>query len=244
MALANKRTAADIGRIPAKSPQGVAESTERLARLPVGNDERFVGYGVIGLTWSSGHVLGLRRWPVSSVGPAYTSIWHRTPSGVWRLYSDVEEMQSCSRYISAVVGESITCPIRLTWVDPWHLLVVAEADQLTWSLRFKSTLVTRAYSLLSPLLPDEVAASDGMLRLLELMAPSVLGTGPLRLQGLMPNGQRFRVAPRRFWMVESSMAQLGSHDFGVPAPTKDQLTLGDFTVPQSGILAFATSRFR
>lgn len=237
------RTSITAARLPARSPQAAAETTERLARLPEGTDERFVGYGVIGLTWSSGHVLGLRRWPASSIGPAYTSIWHRTPTGNWRLYSDVPEARSCSRYISAVVSETITGPIRLTWVDPWHLLVTAGGDKLTWDLTFRASLSTGAFSLLRELIPDDVAASDRVLALFERLAPRLLGTGPIRLRGLMPNGQRFRVVPRLIWMVESSTANVDGCDLGVPSPPKAPVTLGDFTMPQTGILAFATSRF-
>jgi hypothetical protein len=44
------------------------------------------GYGVMGLPFGSGHVLGLRRWTASSVGEGFTSIWHRDPAGRWTFY--------------------------------------------------------------------------------------------------------------------------------------------------------------
>ena len=44
-----------------------------------GQEERFSGYGVMGLPFRSGHVLALRRFPVTSVGPGYTSVWWRDP---------------------------------------------------------------------------------------------------------------------------------------------------------------------
>jgi hypothetical protein len=30
----------------------------------------------------------MRRFPVSSVGPGYTSVWHRDPAGRWVIYQD------------------------------------------------------------------------------------------------------------------------------------------------------------
>src|SRR4051794_27060033 len=57
--------------------QEAAERTEQSPQLPRGGDERFAGYGVMGLPFDSGHVLAMRRFPASSVGPAYSSVWHR-----------------------------------------------------------------------------------------------------------------------------------------------------------------------
>ena len=48
-------------------------------RLPDGDDERFTGYGVMGMPFASGHYLALRDMVASSVGPAYRAIWHRDP---------------------------------------------------------------------------------------------------------------------------------------------------------------------
>ena len=55
--------------------------------LPDGPGDRFSGYAIIGLPFQSGHVLALRRFPTSSIGPGYTAVWHRNPSGRWTFYS-------------------------------------------------------------------------------------------------------------------------------------------------------------
>jgi hypothetical protein len=34
---------------------------------------------LMGLPLASGHILAMRRFPASSVGPGYTSVWHRGP---------------------------------------------------------------------------------------------------------------------------------------------------------------------
>ena len=67
-------------------PKELAERAERAALPPWADRERFAGYGVMGLPFASGHALGMRRFPASSVGPGYTSVWHRSPGGGWTFY--------------------------------------------------------------------------------------------------------------------------------------------------------------
>jgi hypothetical protein len=57
-----------------REPKDIVDEIEAGAALPEGEDERFFGYAVIGLPFDSGHVLALRRFPASSIGPAYTSV--------------------------------------------------------------------------------------------------------------------------------------------------------------------------
>ena len=52
-------------------PRELVERLERGVELPAGNDERFLGYGVMGLPFVSGHILCMRRFPNSSIGPGY-----------------------------------------------------------------------------------------------------------------------------------------------------------------------------
>ena len=65
------------------TPREVAGALEDAPGRLDAQRERFRGYGVMGLPFESGHVLGLRPFPVSSIGPGYTSIWHRSPDGRW-----------------------------------------------------------------------------------------------------------------------------------------------------------------
>jgi hypothetical protein len=50
-----------------REPAEIVEGIERESELPPGSEERFSGYGVMGLPFRSGHVLGLRRIPASDV---------------------------------------------------------------------------------------------------------------------------------------------------------------------------------
>ena len=73
--------------------------------MPEGEGERFFGYAVIGLPFDSGHVLSLRRFPASSIGPGYTSVWHRDPEGRWTFYQDALPELACSRYFGVEIRD-------------------------------------------------------------------------------------------------------------------------------------------
>ena len=68
------------------TPEAAAAATKH-ADLPSGDDERVVGFGVMGLPFASGHYLAFRDFPATSFSPAYLSVWHRNPEGVWTFYA-------------------------------------------------------------------------------------------------------------------------------------------------------------
>jgi hypothetical protein len=51
------------------SARDLAAAAERSDDLLAGATERFSGYALMSLPFSSGYVLGLRRFPVTSIGP-------------------------------------------------------------------------------------------------------------------------------------------------------------------------------
>ena len=55
-------------------PRELVADLEAAPSLPAGSEERFNGYGVMGLPFASGHVLAMRRFPASSIGPGAGSI--------------------------------------------------------------------------------------------------------------------------------------------------------------------------
>jgi hypothetical protein len=79
--------------------------------LPAGDEERFAGYGIMGLPFMSGHVLAMRRFPASSIGPAYTSIWHRDPAGRWVFWQDQPAELACPRHFSAAIAEALALSV-------------------------------------------------------------------------------------------------------------------------------------
>lgn len=98
-----------------RSPAQFARAVEDRPILPPGDCERVSGYGVMGLPFASGHVLGLRRWTASSVGNTFTSIWHRDPTGCWTFYESVDCEVACTRYFGADVERVREGPIDLDW---------------------------------------------------------------------------------------------------------------------------------
>jgi len=68
---------------PRQATQGLLDDP----RLPGGDDERFIGYGVMGMPFGTGDYLALRDMVATSVGPAYRAIWHRDPAGRWTIYT-------------------------------------------------------------------------------------------------------------------------------------------------------------
>jgi hypothetical protein len=64
-----------------KTPRDAAVAAQRNPVLWPGTDERFTGYGVMGLPFRSGHYLAMRHIPASSIGPEYRTVWHYAPDG-------------------------------------------------------------------------------------------------------------------------------------------------------------------
>jgi hypothetical protein len=199
--------------------------------------ERFRGYGVMGLPFESGHVLGLRRFPMSSIGPGYTSIWHRSPDGRWSFWSTIEPEVSCARYTGEMSDDTRQTAIRLAWPEPYRLTIAADDPGLSWEVTFAATPASRILSALAQQLPGELLANERVLRALGPVAGTMLGAGRLALTGRMPNRQTYHLVPSQVWMVTASRAQLGATDFGRPAPLPQQATIGDFRIPQKGLLA-------
>ena len=52
------------------TPRQAVEAVQAHPLLPTGDDERFTGYGVMGVPFASGHYLALRDFVATSVGPA------------------------------------------------------------------------------------------------------------------------------------------------------------------------------
>jgi hypothetical protein len=219
------------------APREIVGALEDAPGLPDGRRERFRGYGVMGLPFESGHVLGLRRFPVSSIGPGYTSIWHRSPDGRWSFWSTIAPEVSCARYTGEISDDTRQAAIHLAWTEPYRLTVTAEDPSLCWEVTFAATPASRALSALSQRLPGRFLANERVLRLLGPVAGNLLGAGRLALTGRMPNRQVFHLVPSHVWLVTASRARPDGIDLGRPAPLPEQAIIGDFRVPQHGLLA-------
>jgi hypothetical protein len=213
---------------------------EETSLLPAGDSDRFAGYAVIGLPFRSGHVLALRRFPASSLGSGYTSIWHRDPLGKWTFYSTVAPEQSCSRYFSSELEQNVHAQVRIEWSGPERFRVVAEGSRpLTWETTVMETPVSRLMNRAAGLVPDSWWRKRFMLRVMGWASRIFLRAGKVNLTGITPNGQEFMANPQRFWLVKSSRAVVGSADLGPMGPLPEQARLNDFLIPQRGLFAVA-----
>lgn len=101
---------------------------EENAELPAGNEERFAGYGVMGLPFVTGHILGMRRFMASSVGPGYTSVWQRNPGGQWTFFQDEPPEKSCHRYFGSALSEIVGSNIKIEWLSSDDFTVAIESN--------------------------------------------------------------------------------------------------------------------
>jgi hypothetical protein len=224
------------------TPQAAAAASKHLD-LPSGDEERVVGFGVMGLPFANGHYLAFRDFPATSFSPAYLSVWHRTPDGVWSFYATTPGPQSCSRYFSSATAiDPVVCAIESTWLTPWSLLISIEG-LLDWRVDIAKTMATRVMSVIGSRVPTAAWTSRRTLKLMSHIVGPLLGVGRLRLTGNLPNGQEFCIAPKRVWAVADSSATLRGEDLGPVGPHPVQGNLADFQLPQRGICVVAQGRF-
>lgn len=216
-------------------PQTEAARIETRPELPPGDDERFVGYGVMAQPFASGHILALRRFAATSVGPAYTSVWHRDPDGRWTFRITGEPLQCCNRFFGSAVDETIRGDIDLEWTPPDTLAVVTGDRKLRWTVTMASTVVTRMLSATGSMIPGALWRQPIAPAMTGAMAGGMLRAGTMAMHGTVPNGQRFRMNPPRIWKVTDTRATLDGDDLGPAGPLAVQDHLGDFWLPQRGL---------
>jgi hypothetical protein len=227
-----------------ESIRELVAAAERGSALPAGEDERVSGYGLMGQAFSSGYLLALRRFPVTSVGPGYTSVWVRRPSGSWTMYTTVPAAVSCPRYFSSALEETSVHRIDVAWLDDHRFTVdIADDVGLHWEVSLAASPVTRAMSALASALPAKLWRNPAFLRLMGAVAGPVLQAGKMGLIGRVPNGQGFRANPKRVWFISDSTATLGGEDLGSLRPLPVQTRLGDFWIPQRGIFMMGAAAF-
>jgi hypothetical protein len=218
------------------------EALERQAPLLDGRGDRFSGYAIFASSFQSGHVLALRRFSASSIGPGYISVWHRDPSGSWTFYSTVSPDLSCARYFGEQVDRNVVTPIDIVWVNSMRFRVVV-GTAVEWHVWLGTSLTTRLLNAVATAIPERAWQVPRVLRLLGVAARVMLGTGRLNLTGLTPNGQRFIANLGRLRVIESSQAVVDGVDVGPVGPLANQAPFRDFLLPQRGLFVVARTRF-
>jgi hypothetical protein len=221
----------------------MAAILERAAVLPDGPGDRFAGYAVLGVPFRSGDVLALRRYPVTSIGPGYTSIWHRDPEGAWTFYSDAACDQGCARYFGSGVREFVGTPIRIEWPGPRNMTIAACGGRLlTWRIALAPTMSTKILNAVAALVPRRSLMDERAMRVFGRAAGLVLSAGRVSLAGQTPGGHRFVASPRVVWAVVASRAAIEGRDLGETGPIDPQPALGDFHIPRRGLFAVGSVR--
>jgi hypothetical protein len=217
------------------TPQDTVAAVLANPTLPPGDDERFVGFGIMGLPFSSGHYLAMRQFPATTFAPPYLSVWHRDPSCNWTFYATTPGQHSCARYVSSATPDAtVQCDIGVSWVNPWSVLIDIPGV-LHWTVDLQATAATRLMSTIGGRLSESAWTDPKILHRLSRVARRTLGVGDVRLTGRAPNGQCYTIAPKQLWVVAHSRAVLGGRDLGPSGPLLRQARLGDFRMPQRGI---------
>jgi hypothetical protein len=201
------------------------------------------GYAVVGLPFASGDLLCLRHFPESTFGPAYDSVWHRSPAGAWTVYTTVAPELSCPRFLGAALSRVVQTPIELEWTGSSELAVrVPEAD-LRWEMRLASTPITHVMNFMMALMPAALTRSNLVLSVMSAVSTALLAAGRLRLWGRVPNRQWYQAGPRRIWRIPAARASIAGRDLGPLGPLAEPTALGDFAIPQRGTFMMGTVSF-
>ena len=225
------------------TPQDTVAALLANPMLPPGDDERFVGFGIMGLPFCNGHYLAMRQFPATTFAPPYVSVWHRDPSCNWTFYATTPGQQSCARYFSsATQNDTAQCDIDVTWVSPQSVLIEIPGV-LHWTVDLQATAATRLMNTIGGRLSESAWTDPTILNRLSRIARRMLGVGDVRLTGRAPNGQCYTIAPKQLWVVADSRAVLRGRDLGPVGPLLRQARLGDFRMPQRGIGMVGSGHF-
>src|SRR5262245_31605750 len=132
------------------------EAAERHTTTPLRarpGHEDLEGFVVVGLPFASGHLLCLRHFPASTIGPAYDSVWHRSPAGQWTIYTSIAPEQSCPRFIGAAASRVVRTPVEVEWTGSSELVARVPEEDLRWTMRLGSTPVTRLMNVMMAMMP-------------------------------------------------------------------------------------------
>lgn len=217
-------------------------AAQRPTTVPVGDAERFDGYGVMGLPFRSGHYLALRNFSASSIGEGYLSVWHRAPDGVWTFYSSNSPRMSCARYFAGPGDDSHTSDISVDWTGE-HELHVRVDDTIDWTVTLSRTPATMLMNAMASVMPKPLWHHESVLALMGRMAGPILRAGKVRLTGEAVSDFTFVTNPRLLWRVTGSRVTVNAEDIGPVGPVSPQAQVGGFYLPQRGMFAVGQAYF-
>src|SRR5262245_26159231 len=156
------------------SVRSIISRWEKSVKMPKGKEERFSGFGVMGLTFSSGHVLAMRKFVASSIGPAYTAVWHRNPGGEWFFYTDADLSRSCARYFGEATTEAITERVNFSWSTNNRFRIEIKNAGLKWDVVLGETVATKLMNLVARAMPYKWWKNERILSLMSAICGGLM----------------------------------------------------------------------
>jgi hypothetical protein len=204
---------------------------------------RLHGYGLLSLALESGDVVMFRRVMASSMGPPFTTLWHRDPAGEWRFHVNVAPARSCLRFLGAAPDRIRTDDISVVWKSPHQLALYLRRARLHLALRLEASTAMRALGAAAALVPGTLWQAGGVLRFAGRAAGAALGAGSLGLSGYTPTGHAYRVRPRKLWGVAAAAAVLDGRDLGALQERVTSSGPAGLVLPRRPLFATATIDF-
>jgi hypothetical protein len=218
-------------------PQQLVARMEARRRIEPGVADRFAGYALAGLGFESGHIIALRRVSASTIGPPFSSVWLRSPSGEWSVHTNIDPGRSCPRYFGAAKFEVRTDDIDIRWTSARELSISARRARLHVALRLAGLPTTALIGGMTSLVPTALWRRYELPVRATAFAAKVLGLGELTLSGRTPSSYAYRIRPRALWRVAAAAAVIDGADAGGTVPIDGRVMLGDFRVPARGLFA-------
>ena len=192
-----------------------------------------MGYAVMLLPFSTGHMLALRRFHESSISP-YVSVWHCNPEGEWSIYNDGPSLETtCPRWWGPALIKAELTDIRLHWMDSNTLRVTMEKPSLEWTLSIKpSSGLLNLVNNVNTKIPYRFLRSGFMRRIQEVMARYVFNLGDLNFSFITPTQKDAMIVMEAFYYIDDSKAIWQGKDLGEQINLKRNPSIGNIALPR------------
>jgi hypothetical protein len=205
---------------------------------------RLHGYALLSLAFESGDVIMFRRVTASSMGPPFTTLWHRGPAGAWRFHVNVAPARSCLRFLGMSPDQVRTDDISVVWKSRHELALYLRRTRLHLALRLKASATMLILGAAAALVPGALWRAGNVLEAAASVAGAALGAGPLGLSGRTPTGHEYRVRPRAVWGVAAAAAVLDGRDLGALQETVSSSGPAGIVLPRRPLFTSEIVDFR
>ena len=212
-------------------------------KSPLPGFEYVRGFGVFGLPFDSGHVLALRVFPENDFAP-YTTVWHRTPGGIWSIFVDGPRLDTaCPRYYGAAARHVQFSKVTLQWTEAMALSISVDAPRLEWHVSMATPPLFKVMNAISPRLPEPLWRAPTTLRAFERLGKTLFDLGDITLIGTAPNGHFTILMPQRMFLITGAQAKLNGYDLGHPTRSAENPAIGAVNLPARPVFAVGRAYF-